>query len=117
MSIRDLQAYLIDIKECCGHIASFIADKTFENYQNDVMLRSAVERQLTILAEAFNQASKHYPEIISHISNIPEIVGFRNRIIHEYAAIDNTFVWSIVTIDLSQTHQEVEGYMQQLDNP
>ncbi len=47
----------------CAHIGELktgydLEGKSIEDYLDDMMLRSAVERQLMIIGEAFNQANK-----------------------------------------------------------
>ena len=40
---------LYDIQTACGAIKEFIADKNLEDYEKDLMLQSAVERQFMIV--------------------------------------------------------------------
>ncbi len=56
MRPRDVRKYLFDMAEACRLIDEFIAGRSFDDYQADAMLRSAVERQLEIVGEALNQA-------------------------------------------------------------
>ncbi|MCA9839957.1 MAG: DUF86 domain-containing protein [Trueperaceae bacterium] len=102
MPLRDYSGYLRDILEAGQKIQSYTAGKTFSDYQNDELLRSAVERKFTILAEALNQARQHYPQVQSQISNQRAINAFRNQLIHAYAQIDNKVVWGIIQDDLGQ---------------
>lgn len=44
-----------DIIDAGQAIVSFTADQTLEDYQRDLMLRSAVERQFEIVGEAFSR--------------------------------------------------------------
>ena len=48
---------LLDARSACEAIESFTADKEFTEYEQDLMLRSAVERQLEIVGEALGQAA------------------------------------------------------------
>lgn len=52
MKLPEVRKYLFDIAEACGLIEEFVAGKSFEDYTQDRMLRSAVERQLEIVGEA-----------------------------------------------------------------
>ncbi|HEY8034736.1 MAG TPA: HepT-like ribonuclease domain-containing protein [Methylobacter sp.] len=47
---RDPRAYLWDARETAASILEFVAGKTFEDYTNDRLLRSAVERQFEIIS-------------------------------------------------------------------
>ncbi len=47
---------LLDVVNACEAIAEFVADKDFSAYENDRLLRSAVERQFEIIGEALNKA-------------------------------------------------------------
>ncbi len=60
------------------------------------MPRRAVEREVSIVGEAVSQATRHFPDLAASIGPVRQIVGFRNRIVHEYAEIDPDIVWAIV---------------------
>jgi uncharacterized protein with HEPN domain/predicted nucleotidyltransferase len=79
--------------------------QSFEDYQSNAMLRSAVERQFEIIGEALNQLSKVAPEIASHIPELPRIVAFRNILIHGYATVDDALVWQVLADKLPGLQQ------------
>ena len=54
---RDPKLYLYDIKQAISAIGEFTAGKTLADYQNELMMRSAVERQVVIIAERSNAKS------------------------------------------------------------
>lgn len=47
--------FLFDIKQAADLLADFTRAKSFENFQADTMLRSAVERQYEVIGEALSQ--------------------------------------------------------------
>lgn len=49
MKQRDAMKYLEDILNACELISAFVASKSFEEYRDDLLLRSAVERQFEII--------------------------------------------------------------------
>jgi uncharacterized protein with HEPN domain len=46
---RDPRAYLWDVREAADAIPSFMLGRSFTDYAEDLMFRSAVERQLAII--------------------------------------------------------------------
>ena len=59
-----------------------MADNTFADYEQNLMLRSAVERQFEIIGEALHQAEVDDPEVTDRLPELRRIVGMRNPIIH-----------------------------------
>ena len=47
---------LWDAQRATGLIGEFVADRTWQDYQSDAMLRSAVERQFQIIGEALTSS-------------------------------------------------------------
>lgn len=78
-------------------ISSFITGRTWSDYLDDPMLRSAVERQLEIVGESLNRLGRVDPETAERIADLPRIVAFRNVLVHGYATIDDAIVWEAAT--------------------
>lgn len=58
---RRLQVYLWDIQQAADDILRYCQDKQLSDYQNDSMLRAAVERNFEIIGEALSQAQRFFP--------------------------------------------------------
>jgi uncharacterized protein with HEPN domain len=100
--------YLSDILQAIELIESFTSDTTdFDSYSTDLKTQSAVERQLGIIGEAVNKYESLQPN--SPIINARKIVGFRNRIIHAYDAIDQSIVWAILKIHITPLKKEISS--------
>jgi uncharacterized protein with HEPN domain len=100
--------YLSDVLQAIDLIESFVSDiKSFDGYVSDLKTQSAVERQLGIIGEAINKFEKLFPE--SPITNARKIVGFRNRLIHTYDAVDPSIVWAIIKNHLAPLKKEVKS--------
>ena len=112
---RNLQAYLWDIEQAAGQIQAFTREKHLSDYQNNPMLRAAVERGFEVIGEALAQALRHYPQIVGHISNGQQIIAFRNQLIHGYATVRDELVWQIVQTDLPVLRQQAAGLLRQAD--
>jgi uncharacterized protein with HEPN domain len=91
---RQLSQRLHDILDSCDFIIRHTGDLTLEEYLQDEVIQAAVERKLGIIGEALRQAEELDPEISEHIPEVRRIVGMRNRLIHEYNAVDDNIVWS-----------------------
>jgi len=101
-----IEKYLVDIDLALFNINDFLSHiVSFESYQNDPKTKSAVERQLIIVGEAVNKLRRTDP--LLNISNVKEIVLFRNRVVHAYDSIDDTIVWAIVKKHLPLLQNEV----------
>ena len=92
--------YLSDIIQAIELIEDFtLSIKNYNDFVNDLKTQSAVERQLGIIGEAVNKFEILLPE--ESLENARKIVGFRNRLIHAYDAVDSSMVWAIIKKHLS----------------
>ncbi|MGH9077244.1 MAG: HepT-like ribonuclease domain-containing protein [Acidimicrobiales bacterium] len=90
---RDPRTLLWDARRAAGQVKSFVDGRSREDYEADVMLRSAVERQFEIIGEALSQLSRDAPEISRDISDVSRIVAFRNVLIHAYCMPGSMTAW------------------------
>jgi uncharacterized protein with HEPN domain len=61
---RDARAFLWDAHSAAKAIAEFTCGKSFDDFSNDLMLRSAVERQFEIIGEALSQLAKTHAPLL-----------------------------------------------------
>lgn len=106
---RDPRAYLWDARQAASLVVSFLDGRRWEDYEADLLLRSAVERQFQILGEALNLLRRADEGLAEQIRDLPRIVAFRNVLIHGYAAIDDRLVWEVAT-------ERVPALVAQLDD-
>jgi len=99
--------YLFDIKQAACLLADFTQGKSFADFQDDPMLRSAVERQFEIIGEALTKLAKADQETAALITEHRRIIAFRNILIHGYAQIDERLVWGVLDSKLPTLSQEV----------
>ena len=52
---REILKHIYDIKAAGSAILRFVRGKTFDDYEQDELLRSGVERKFEILGEALNR--------------------------------------------------------------
>ncbi len=94
MTLR-LQKYLNDVQMAVRAISEFLKEKTQDEYFDDLLLRSAVERQFQIVGEALKLASQEKEDLELDIPELWQIIGLRNRITHGYDSIDDEALWDI----------------------
>jgi uncharacterized protein with HEPN domain len=92
---RDPRAFLWDVRESALAIQSFVAGMDLAAYAGNAMAQAAVERKFEIIGEALNQLSKFDAPIAARIPDLPQIVAFRNQLIHGYATVNVSTVWNI----------------------
>lgn len=92
---RDV-ALLWDMREACRAVAEFTAGVKYSRFEQDKMLRSAVERQFLILGEAARQVSDGFRG--AH-PDVPwrGLVGLRNVLAHEYGEVLVERLWLFAT--------------------
>ena len=93
---HDPRAFLWDVRESALAIQSFVADLNSSTYASNSMAQAACERKFEIIGEALNQLSKVDPVLASKISDLPQIIAFRNQLIHGYAKIKARTVWTVI---------------------
>jgi len=104
---RELKKYLFDIQSCIENIENFVGEpKVFSNFEQNLMLQQAVERNLEIIGEAVNGLLKIYPEI--KITDARRMVDTRNKIIHSYDEIQPIQIWNIIINHLPLLKNEVQ---------
>ena len=78
-----MSAWLEDIIKSIDEIFEFLPEKRdFFEYQKDLKIKKAVERNIEIIGEAINRIVKHKDSDFK-INNAQKIIGTRNRIAHE----------------------------------
>ena len=102
---------LVDIQTSLREICDFTAGMDYPAYQLDAKCRAAVERKFEIIGEACSRLRDRFPDSYSKIESGPQIVGFRNRLIHGYDNVDDAIVWDIVTRKLPELNLQVEALM------
>jgi uncharacterized protein with HEPN domain len=113
----EVRKYLYDVQEAADLVSQFTAGKDFADYQQNPMLRLAIERAFTIIGEALAQLARVDANLASRISDFRNIVGFRNLLTHAYAQIDDRIVWGIVRSKLPALIREVAELMSEEDRP
>lgn len=101
------RARLLHIKDALEFIFRFVENKSENEFQHDLILRFAIERQIEIIGEAVSRID---PDLLALQSHMPwrSIVGMRNILSHEYFAVQPQLLWNVIKNDLPELVTAVE---------
>jgi uncharacterized protein with HEPN domain len=108
MPKRDPDLLVEDILEALRKISLYTADMGQEEFRQDPKTIDAVVRNLEILGEATRQLPA---EFTARYPDVPwrQIAGLRNRVVHEYFAVDLEIVWQVIRNDLAQLEAQLKS--------
>jgi uncharacterized protein with HEPN domain len=89
-------ACLHDMLKSAEAVGRYLTGKSRQDYEQDEMLRDAVERRIEIIGEAARRLSREFQE--GH-PGIPwrKIMATRHVVAHDYDEINNDIIWRIAT--------------------
>lgn len=96
MAKRKVGPVLAEMLEAISGIQTHTADKTLSDFENDWLLKLAVQRALEIVSEA----ARHIPDellVVAPEIQWRQIRGIGNIIRHEYHKIADEVIWTVVT--------------------
>lgn len=93
---REDAASLHDMVRAGEIVVRYTSGKSFTDYENEEMLRDAVERRIEIIGEAARRVSSAFQN--AH-PEVPwrKIIATRHVIAHDYDEINHSVVWRIAT--------------------
>lgn len=90
---------LLHIRDAIENIGNFTKNCSEEKYLSDILIQSAVERQLEIIGEASANISSEIMNLHKEIE-WNKIKAFRNVIAHEYFGVSSRQVWNVIQFEL-----------------
>ena len=74
------------------------------------MIIDAVVRNLSIIGEAVNNLPEEI-KVQSPLIPWEEIIGMRNKVIHEYFGVDEDILWKTIKEDLPIFEQQIDAFL------
>jgi len=104
--MRPERLYLTDILEASENVALHISGKPRDEFLADRTVRAAVLHELTVIGEASARIPammrERYPSV-----PWPDIIAFRNIIVHEYFGLSWALVRDTATRDVPDLQRQV----------
>lgn len=111
---RDPRAFLWDSLEAARAILRFIEGLDAVQYGSNDLVQAAVERKFEVIGESLNQLARLDPVLAGRIPDLPQIVAFRNQLIHGYATVNATTVWTVAQVSLPELIVTVQKLLDEL---
>ena len=102
---------LHDVLDGGNAILEFTRGATLEQYSDNLLLRSAVERQFMIVGEAFVRLREIDEVWLERIPDARRIIGFRNVLVHGYDTIADDRVWDAIQTNIPKLLQDVDSLL------
>lgn len=100
-----------DVVTSCAAVERAIGGRDPASALNERLICSAVLYELMIVGEALNQAIKLEPGLDAEIEHAPQIIAFRNRIVHGYDVVLVEKVALVIQKDLGKLSRQVRAAM------
>lgn len=91
---KDDRVYLWDTLTAARAVVAFTEGRTLAEYEGDLLLRSAVERQIEIIGEAARRVSKTTQDAHPEIPWRP-VQAQRHALAHDYGEIKHDRIWRV----------------------
>ncbi len=109
-------AYLHDMLEAARLIRGYVAGITLEQFWHNSEKRDAVALRISVLGESAHKIDKATETMLPSIP-FKSIRGMRNRIAHDYGAVDFKIVWAVTQAEIEPLITVLESYFKKRSLP
>ena len=111
---RNIELYIDDIQESIRRIEAYVKSYSYEKFVKDGKTIDAVIRNFSIIGEA---ASRIPRKIQENYPQIPwfEIIGMRNKVVHEYFGINEEILWKTIQEDLPKLKEQLKKLFEKIN--
>ena len=110
---HDIRKLCFDILRAIEDIKTFTEGMEYEQYQQNRLVRLAVERDYEIIGEALKRMEIRFADDFATVANGRKIIDFRNLLAHGYDEIADEIVWAITRSDINVLKSDIEQILGQ----
>lgn len=104
-------AYLHDMLEAARLIRGYMAGVSFEDFWHNSEKRDAVALRISVVGESAHRIDRATETAVPGVP-FKSIRGMRNRIAHDYGAVDFKIVWAVTQTEIEPLITALETYFQ-----
>ena len=108
-SPKSQDAYLHDMLEAARLIRCYMAGIAFEDFWHNSEKRDAVALRISVLGESAHKIDQTTEAALPTIP-FKSIRGMRNRVAHDYGAVDFKIVWEVTQAEIEPLIAALETY-------
>ncbi|PLS85446.1 MAG: DUF86 domain-containing protein [Actinobacteria bacterium] len=110
--MKDDRTFLLHIRDALREVRGFVEGTDYEGFLKDRMMQNAVMRSFEVVGEAARRVS---PELRQARPEVPwrQMGDFRNKLIHNYFALDLEVIWKTATEDAPMLLAQIEGLVEE----
>lgn len=110
------QKLLNDILDAAEFILEQVHSSSLVEYESNRQLNAAVERNFIIIGEAMSRLARVDSQMVGQLGNYPQIIGFRNVVVHGYDVLEHAIVWGVIQNEVPRLVDTVRSILDQ-DTP
>ncbi|MBX3290372.1 MAG: DUF86 domain-containing protein [Acidobacteria bacterium] len=110
---HDIRKLCFDILRAIEDIKTFTEGLEYEQYQQNRLVRLAVERDYEIIGEALKRMEIRFADDFATVANGRKIIDFRNLLAHGYDEIADEIVWAITKYDINVLESDIKQILGQ----
>lgn len=115
MKKRD-DRYILEIRSRIAKIRRHLKGVSRASFLKSDLHKSAVIRELEVIGEAARLVSEDTKNISKEIP-WKQIMGMRNRLIHEYFSVDDSIIWQVASTDLNKVDARLDDLYLEIAEP